>query len=97
MIPRVNVRRAAYEATIVVAALKRHLDGVTPSKRPSTQRSETRGAKSLTKWLGRYALAALTPDIAASFGDNRLSGGDSVSTVRLELAFRGHLSQGCNT
>jgi hypothetical protein len=42
MIPRVNVRRAASEATIVVAAVKRHLDGVTPTKRPSTQRSEGR-------------------------------------------------------
>jgi integrase len=91
MIPRVNVRRAASEATIVVAAVNGHLDGVTPSKRPSTQRSEARRAKSLATWPGRLALAALTPDIAASFGDKRLSRGESVSTVGLGLALLGYL------
>jgi len=91
MIRGVYVRRSPSEATTVDAALKRYLNEVTPSKRPSTQRSEHFRANSLRKTLGRYSLAALTPDIVASFRDKRLGQGKSVSTVRLELALLGHL------
>ena len=91
MIRGVYVRRSPSEATTVTAALKRYLEEVTPSKRPSTQRSEAIRAKSLEMSLGRYSLAALTPDIVASFRDKRFSEGKSRSTVRLELALLGHL------
>jgi hypothetical protein len=62
MIRGVYVRRSPSETTTITAALKRYLGEVTPSKRPSTQRSEAIRAKSLQKHLGRYSLAALTPD-----------------------------------
>jgi len=91
MIRGVYVRRSPSEATTIAAALKRYLEEVTPSKRPSTQRSEAIRAKSLQRHLGRYSLAGLTPDIVASFRDKRLNEGKSVSTVRLELALLGHL------
>ena len=91
MIRGVYVRRSPSEATTVDAALKRYLNEVTPSKRPSTQRSEQIRAKSLRKSLGRYSLAALAPNIVASFRDKRLAEGKSASTVRLELALLGHL------
>jgi hypothetical protein len=89
IIRNVYVRRSPSEATTVSAALKRYLEEVTPSKRPSTQRSEAIRAKTLQQSLGRYSLAALTPDIVASFRDQRLGEGKSVSTVRLEVALLG--------
>jgi integrase len=91
MVRGVYVRRSLSEATTLADALKRYLEEVTPSKRPSTQRSEAIRAESLRKSLGRYSLAALTPEIVASFRDKRLNDGKSASTVRLELALLGHL------
>ncbi len=47
--------------------------------------------------LGHYRLAALSPDVVADYRDARLNtvsertGGLSHTTVRLELAFLGHL------
>lgn len=91
MIRGVYIRRSPSEVTTVGSALDRYLREVTPSKRPSTQRSERIRAESITKHLGRYSLASLTPDIVASFRDYRLGEGKSASTVRLELALLGHL------
>jgi hypothetical protein len=57
-------------------ALKRYLKEVTPTKRPSSQDPERRRAAILIKHLGKYSLAALTPEIIAQFRDVRLLGND---------------------
>lgn len=95
------VRATADRMTLAVA-LSRYLVEVTPTKRPSSQEAEQRRAAILTKHLGKYSLAALTPEIIAKFRDERLAGADrkdkngkpiprANNTVRLELALLGHL------
>jgi integrase len=73
---------------------------VTPTKRESTQRQEKSRANILIQSLGKYSLAAITPDVIAKYRDQRLAGGRtrkgvfikrSNNTVRLELALLGHL------
>jgi integrase len=100
MVRGVYIQRAPSERTTVEAALRRYLAEVTPGKRPSTQATERRRAGILIAHLGRYSLAALTPEIIASYRDSRLAG-DSIggakpkprsnNTVRLELALLGHM------
>ena len=41
--------------------------------------------------FGKYTLASLNSNILGSYRDRRLANGKSASTVRLELAFLGHL------
>lgn len=100
MVRGVYIQRAPSERTTVEAALWRYLAEVTPSKRPSTQATERRRATILIAHLGRYSLAALTPEIIASYRDTRLAGDSTGSakpkprsnnTVRLELALLGHM------
>ncbi len=55
------------------AALKRYLADVTPTKKPSTQKSERHKANTLIEHLGKYSLAALTPELIANFRDTRLN------------------------
>jgi len=94
--------RATADRMTVEVALKRYLAEVTPTKRASSQEAERRRAAILTKHLGKYSLAALTPEIIAKFRDERLAGIDrkdekgnpvprANNTVRLELALLGHL------
>ncbi len=82
------------------AALQRYLREVTPTKRPSTQAAEHQKARPLIDQLGKYSLAALSPDIIAQYRDRRLAGdaGDagklvprSNNAVRMELALLSHL------
>ena len=79
-------------------ALERYLNSVTPTKRPSSQVSDRRAARRLAESLGRYRLAALTPNVVATYRDARLNTVSertgrtlSSTTVRLELALLGHL------
>jgi integrase len=83
--------RAPSERMTVEEALKRYLAEVTPTKKPSTQAGEEAKAKQLRKALGKYALAAVTPDLVAGFRDRQLAAGKANNTVRLELALLGHL------
>ncbi len=75
----------------------RYLADVTSTKKPSTQKSERHKANTLIEHLGKYSLAALTPELIANFRDTLLNcighRGQSISgnTVRLELALLGHL------
>jgi integrase len=48
-------------------------------------------AKALKTSLGAYSLAAISPDLVASYRDERLEAGKSPSTVRLELSLLSHL------
>lgn len=100
MVRGVYIRRAASERMTVELALQRYTREVTPTKRPLTQISERRRAEVLARNLGKYSLAALTPDIVAKFRDERLAGDrlpDGTckprgnNTVRLELALLGHM------
>lgn len=97
MVRGVFIQRSSSERMTLAMALTRYLAEVSPTKAPKTQQSEAGSAKVLAARLGKYSLAALTPDILASYRDSRLSErsrrGDllSANTVRLELALLSHL------
>jgi hypothetical protein len=67
MVRGVYIQRAASERMSVESAVRRYVVEVTPTKRPSTQAGERRRAGILITNLGRYSLAALTPEIIASY------------------------------
>ncbi|MAP76259.1 MAG: integrase [Pseudomonadales bacterium] len=104
MVRGVYIQRAPAERLTVADALKRYLAEVSPTKRPTSAASDARHAKPLVKYLGKYSLAALTPEIIAKYRDERLAGLDrkdakgkpdpkprSPNTVRLDLALLGHM------
>lgn len=91
MVRGVFIQRAPSEKTSIADALDRYNREVVPTKKPSTQLSETGRIKLLKEYLGKYSLAAVTPDLVAQFRDKRLEQGKSNNTVRLELALLGHL------
>ncbi|MAS67101.1 MAG: integrase [Pseudomonadales bacterium] len=104
MVRGVYIQRAPAERLTVADALKRYLAEVSPTKRPTSAASDARHAKPLVKHLGKYSLAALTPEIIAKYRDERLAGLDrkdakgkpdpkprSPNTVRLDLALLGHM------
>lgn len=102
MVRGAYVQRASADRMTVADALKRYLAEITPTKRPMTQVAEKRHAVILLKHLGKYSLAAMTPEIIARFRDMRLAGEDrkdkqgkslprANNTVRLDLALLGHL------
>jgi hypothetical protein len=101
MVRGVYIERSVSEKLTIAKALEQYLAEVTPTKRPATQIAEASKAKALIKELGKYSLAALTPEIIAKYRDKRLAGDlndDGVriprsnDTVRLELALLGHMS-----
>jgi hypothetical protein len=67
MVRGVYIQRAASERMSVESALCRYVIEVTPTKRPSTQAGERWRVGILITNLGRYSLAALTPEIIASY------------------------------
>lgn len=104
MVRGVYIQRGSAERMTVSAALNRYLAEVSPSKRPSSAASDIRRSKSLIHSLGKYSLAALTPEIIAKYRDERLAGLDrkdfngksnpkprAANTVRLDLALLGHM------
>lgn len=104
MVRGIYIQRAPAERMTVADALKRYLAEVSPTKRPASAASEAGHAKPLIQYLGKYSLAALTPEIIAKYRDDRLAGLDrkdakgrpapkprSPNTVRLDLALLGHM------
>ncbi|MCL2661278.1 MAG: site-specific integrase, partial [Acidobacteriaceae bacterium] len=98
----VFIVRARSQRLTIVEALKRYIAEVTPTKRPQSQIGDRQRAVILSKHLGRYWLAALTPEIVTKFRDERLTGTDrkdkdgnpiprASNTVRLELGLLRHL------
>lgn len=85
------IDRGTSEQVVLSDALDRYLSEVSPTKRPSTAASEKVKARALKRYLGKYSLAALTPETIANYRDKRLHSGKSPSTVRLELALLSHL------
>jgi integrase len=90
MVRGVYLTRAPSERLTLEAALERYLTEVSPTKSPGTAQRERDRAKPLNRALGRYALAAITPDVVAQYRDQRLAS-VSANTVRLEFALLGHL------
>lgn len=101
MVRGLFIQRAPAERQTFATAMQRYLDEVTPTKRPMTQNAERKRSTALVNFFGKYSLAAITPDMVATFRDRRLSGDDrcvdgvpqprAANTVRLELALMGHL------
>jgi integrase len=96
------VQRATADRMTVATALRRYIADVVPTKRPTSQATDIRRAKSVVKHLGKYSLSSLTPEVIAKFRDMRLSGEDrkdangkprprTNNTVRLDLALLGHM------
>jgi integrase len=96
------IQRATADRMTVEVALKRYLVEVVPTKRLTSQVADVNRAKILIEHLGKYSLAALTPEIISKFRDLRLAGDDrkdehgkprprANNTVRLDLALLGHL------
>lgn len=91
MVRGVYLSRAGSERMTVEAALDRYLAEVTPTKKATTQRSEGVTAKHLTSILGKYSMAAVTGELAASYRDQRIADGKANNTVRIELAMLSNL------
>jgi integrase len=101
MVRGLYIRRAPSERLIFESAVKRYLAEVTPTKRPFTQQGERQRAVPLYAHFGKFALAAISPEMVAMYRDRRLAGEDrpkngkpqprAANTVRLELALLGHL------
>nr|WP_314860567.1 site-specific integrase [uncultured Undibacterium sp.] len=91
MVRGVYLSRTVSEKMTVKAALERYLSEVTPTKKPTTQRSEGVSATNLISFLGSYSLAAVSSELVASYRDHRLAQGKSNNTVRIELALLSNL------
>lgn len=91
MVRGVYISRSGSERMTAQEALKRYLTEVTPTKKPTTQRSENVTAGHLGAFLGKYSMAALSSELVASYRDHRLALGKSNNTVRIELAMLSNL------
>ena len=65
MVRGTYIQRATADRMTVESAVDRYIKEVTPTKRSSTQEGEQRRAEILKNHLGKYSLAALTPEIIA--------------------------------
>ncbi len=61
MVRGAHIQRANADRLTVADALTRYLAEVTPTKRPSSQVPDRQRAAIITKHLGKYSLAAVTP------------------------------------
>jgi len=91
MVRCVYISRTGAERLTVKDALQRYLLEITPTKKPTTQRSEKITAEHLTGFLGKYSMAALSSDLVASNRDHRIGAGKSNNTVLIELALLSNL------
>jgi len=91
MVRGVYISRAGAERLTVKEAIQRYLNEVTPTKKPTTQRSEKITAEHLIGFLGKYSMAALSSELAAAYRDHRIAAGKSNNTVRIELAMLSNL------
>src|ERR1700733_10060241 len=65
MVRGAYIQRATADRMTVEVALKRYLAEIVPTKRSTSQIADIKRATILTKHLGKYSLAALTPEIVA--------------------------------
>jgi integrase len=76
---------------LISKAIDTYLKEVSANKKSSTHYAVQHKAKAVKAALGKYSLAAVTPDIIAEYRDQRLKKGKSASTVRLELSLLSHM------
>jgi len=67
MVRGVYISRSGSERMTAQEALHRYLAEVTPTKKPTTQRSEDITAGHLTTFLGKYSMTALSSELVASY------------------------------
>jgi hypothetical protein len=91
MVRGVYIDRTDASQLLLKHALDRYLRDVSSTMKPSTYTAEQHKIKALKAALGNYSLAALNPNLIASYRDQRLAAGKSADTVRLELALPSHL------
>ncbi|MEM7254567.1 MAG: site-specific integrase [Pseudomonadota bacterium] len=91
MVRGVYVDRTGAERMTLETALTRYLSEVSPTKRPGSAKRDHTSADAIGPKLGAYTLVALTPDVIASYRDERLSEGKAADTVRIELNLLSHL------
>jgi hypothetical protein len=63
MVRGMYLQRGPSERLTFEKAMERHLEDVTPTKRPFTQQGEKRRAVPLKAFFGKYALAGITPEL----------------------------------
>ena len=85
MVRGLYIQRSASERMTLEAALKRYLADITPTKKPSSQKSERHKANALVEHLGKYSLAALTPELVANYRDKRLNSLGVTSSILLAV------------
>lgn len=91
MIRVVYISRSGAERLTVKEALQRYLEEVTPTKKPTTQRSEKITAGHLVGFLGKCSMATLSSYSVAAYRDHRIAAGKSNNAVRIELALLSNL------
>jgi len=102
MVRGAYIQRTSGDRMTVAVAMERYLADIVPTKRPTSQAADRKRSKILVEHLGKYSLAALTPEVIAKFRDSRLAGDDrkdahgvprprTNNTVRLDLALLGHM------
>jgi len=90
MVRGVCIHHVVSEKMFVKDALDRYVSEISTTKRASTACREEGVANQLKRALGKYRLAALSPDVIAEYRDPRLGQGLSAISVRIELALLSH-------
>jgi len=98
MVRGVYIQRGPSEQLTLEKALERYLREVSPGKSQGSNESDITRSKPLMASLGKYSLAAITPDLVSQYRDGRLTTiskltkkSISSSSVRLELALLSNL------
>lgn len=73
MVRGVYIDRSSSERMMFEQAMDRYLAEVVPTKKPSTQETDSYCAKPLRAYFGKYSLAAVSPELVASYRDARLA------------------------
>src|SRR5690606_7450679 len=73
MVRGVYIDRSSSERMMFEQALDRYLAEVVPTKKPATQETDRYCAKPLRAFFGKYSLAAISPELVASYRDTRLT------------------------
>lgn len=85
------ISRSGSERLTVQEALQCYLNEGTPTKKSTTQRSESIIAKDLIGFLRKYSMAAVSSELVASYQDHCLEAGKANNTVRIGQALLSNL------
>ena len=91
MVCGVYISWTGSERMTLQEALQRYLAEVTPTKKPTTQGSESITARHLIGFLGKYSMATVSSELVASYRDHRLAAGKANNIVRIELVMLSNL------